>query len=175
MCNNDARIAAKDATLALKNAVAAMDIAAQGIIKQVRAKAETTGNPDVYTLASIPAPATPSVIGAPGTPEALKVTLNPDGSIKMAWKCANPAGSHGTLYHVFRSTTGAANDYAFVGGSGLREFTDQTAPSGQAILYYKIQAVRTTAIGVAGEFMVRFGTGAGGGISVTTIAPKLAA
>ena len=70
---------------------------------------------------------------------------------------------------------GTPEDYQFIGGSGLREFTDQTAPSGQAILYYKIQAVRTTAIGVAGEFIVRFGIGVGGGISVTTLAPKLAA
>jgi hypothetical protein len=166
---------------AVRNANADFDIAllaattaAADIIKSVRAKAATSGD-SIYTLASLPIPATPGPIGAPGTPEALKVALNPDGSIKMTWKCPNPAGSHGTLYHVFRSTTGETSDYAFVGGAGLREFTDQSAPSGQTILYYKIQAVRTTAIGVAGEFIVRFGTGPGAGISVTPIAPKLAA
>jgi hypothetical protein len=167
---------------AVRNANANFDLAllaattaAADIIKQVRAKAATDGDA-IYTLASLPIPATPAPLGPPGTPEALKVELNPDGSLKLSFKCANPAGSYGTLYHVFRSATGETNDYQFVGAAGERKFTDESVPSGLSIVYYRIQAVRTTAIGVAGEFLVRFGVGAGGcGISVTPIAPKLAA
>jgi hypothetical protein len=165
---------------AVRNANGNFDIAllaattsAADIIKQVRAKAATSGN-SIYTLASLPIPATPSPVGPPGRPTDLKVALNPDGSIEMKWKCPNPAGSTGTLYNLFRSTTGASNDFAFIGGSGERKFTDETVPSGSSIMYYKIQAVRTTAIGVAGEFTVRFGKG-GSAITVTEMAPKLAA
>ena len=68
---------------------------------------------------------------------------------------------------------GADDSYAFVGGAGARLFVDTTVPSGLTLIYYKIQAVRTTAIGVAGEFLVRFGTGSG--VTVTTMTPKLAA
>src|SRR5262245_58220212 len=50
--------AAKAATLVLKNAVASMSVALQGIIDQVHVKATTTGNPDVYALAVLPPPAT---------------------------------------------------------------------------------------------------------------------
>jgi hypothetical protein len=150
--------------------------AAADIIKQVRAKAAVSGD-SIYTLASLPIPATPTPVGPPGTPEALKVELNPDGSLKLTWKCPNPTGSTGTLYHVFRSATGETSDYTFIGGAGEKKFTDGTVPSGSSILYYKIQAVRTTAMGVPGEFIVRFGIGVGGGISVMAIAPtpKLAA
>jgi hypothetical protein len=156
-------------------ALAAATTAAADIIKQVRAKAATSGN-SIYTLASLPIPATPGPVPPPGTPTDLKVELNPDGSLKLSWKCANPAGSTGTLYHVYRSTTGEAGDYTFVGGTGERKFPDGTVPSGLSIVYYKIQAVRTTALGVAGEFMVRFGVGGAGAggagaISVTAIKP----
>jgi hypothetical protein len=155
-------------------AVEAMGVAGADIISAIRTKGRTGGQA-VYDLAQIPAPATPTPIGNPGTPEALKVELHPDGSIKLTWKCANPAGSTGTLYHVFRSM-GNPNSYGFIGGTGSREFTDATVPSGSSVVYYKIQAIRTTAIGVAGEFMVRFGIG--GSVEVTAIgptAPKLAA
>src|SRR5688500_16204746 len=52
-----AQQAAKDATLAFHNAVTAMSTAGAAIIKQVRAKAEVSADPNVYVLASIPAPA----------------------------------------------------------------------------------------------------------------------
>lgn len=172
-----AYVAKQAAEEAVRNANANFDLAllaattaAADIIKQVRAKAATAGN-STYTLASLPIPATPGPIGPPGTPEGLKVALNPDGSLKLTFKCPNPAGSTGTLYHVFRSATGASDDYDFVGGAGEKKFTDSTVPSGTSIVYYKIQAVRTTAIGVAGEFIVRFGNGAGEGITVSALTP----
>jgi hypothetical protein len=167
--------AAKTATAAADNAVDVMAAACMDIVAAIRAKAKSSATPAaIYELAEIPAPATPTPVGSPGTPTGLKVALNPDGSIKMTWTCANPAGSSGTLYNLFRSTTGASSDFAFIGGSGEKKFTDATVPSGVTIVYYKIQAVRTTAIGVAGEFTVRFGMG-GSAITVTEMAPKLAA
>ena len=61
----------------------------------------------------------------------------------------------------------------------MRDFTDASVPSGTPIVYYKIQAVRTTAVSPYGEFMVRFGVaGSSGGVLVTAVektSPKIAA
>ena len=159
-----ARDASKNASLVLDNALAAVDVAAASIIKQVRAKAESTNNPGVYALASIPAPATPTSVAAPGKPSALKAALMADGSLDLTWDCVNPVGSQGTIYHVYRRLEGEA-EFKFIGGSGPKKFTDATIPAGTATIVYKLQAVRSTAVGPVAEFIVNFGTTAGGGSS----------
>lgn len=171
-----ARDASKNATLALKNAIAAVDVAAAGIIKQVRAKAETTNNPNVYGLASIPAPATPTPGKAPGKATALEVALLGDGSLDLSWDCVNPVGAHGTIYHVYRRLATEA-EFKFIGGAGAKKFVDASVPAGTPVVVYKVQGVRSTAAGPVAEFIVNFGTGAGGAViaSVTQAAPKLAA
>lgn len=174
--SENARNAAKDATITLDAAIAALDVSAAGIIKQVRAKAETTNNVGVFALASIPVPATPGPVGAPGTPSELKVELDGDGSLILAWKCANPVGCHGVVYQVWRSTTGGDGEFSYVGGSGSRKFVDTTVPAGAASLTYKIQAVRSTAVGMWATFNVLFGTNPSGAmIASIEPAPKLAA
>jgi hypothetical protein len=171
--------ASKAATLTYYNAVSAMATAGTAILKNIRAKADGSGD-GVYALAQIPPPATPSPVGPPGTPFGLGVTLNPDGSVELKWKCENPAGSTGTLYHVYRQI-GTGAEFSFIGGAGERKFTDATVPAGTPTVVYKIQGVRTSAIGVAGEFIVRFGViGSGGAMTATVVesgptSPKMAA
>src|SRR5688500_6466970 len=63
---------AKTATMTFQDAVDALRVAGSAIIKNIRSKAETTGN-SVYALAQIPAPATPTPLGPLGTPNAFKV------------------------------------------------------------------------------------------------------
>ena len=173
-----ARDAAKNATLALKNAIAAMDIASAGIVKQVRVKAETTNNPNVYVLASIPAPATPTPVGAPGTPTDFAVELFQDGSLEMKWKCVNPVGCTGVLYQVWRRV-GGTGEFAYVGGTGEKKFLDNTVPGGSAFFTYKIQAVRSTAVGPWATFNVFFGAESNGTMKASVGegpgSPKLAA
>lgn len=170
-----AQNAAKDATLTLHLAVKAMDVAGSNIIKKVRAKAGTDGN-GVYALASIPAPATPGPVPAPGTPTDFSTTLNPDGSLKLNWKCANPPGAFGTVYQLSRRD-GATGDFVAIGGSGTRTFTDATLPAGVASVTYQITAVRSTSVGISAQFIVNFGTVTGTGERVASVvsAPKLAA
>ena len=172
-----ARDAAKNATLTLQTAIAAMDVAAAGIIKQVRAKAETTGNPNVYALASIPAPGTPSPVGPPGTPTSFTVLLAQDGALQLGWKCNNPVGCHGVLYQVYRRV-GTAGDFAYVGGAGEKKFIDATVPAGASQVTYQIQAVRSTSVGPWAQFNVNFGTAAGGAVTASVAeasSPKIAA
>jgi hypothetical protein len=165
---------AKAATQTFKDAVAAMTGAGTDIIKQVKAKAATDGN-SIYTLALLPVPAIPAPIPAPGTPTNFIVELSQGGALTLRWKCANPAGSQGTMYQVSRrvGTTGAFN---VVGASGTKQFLDDTVPAGVASVTYRIVAIRSTAQGAEALFTVNFGvSGAGEMIASVVSAPKLAA
>lgn len=164
---------AKAATQTFNDAVAAMTRAGSDIIKQVKAKAATDGNA-VYTLALLPVPATPAPLPPPGTPTDFAAALNPDGSLTLRWKCANPAGSSGTIYQLARSV--GDGPFAAVGGTGTKTFVDNTLPAGAATVTYQVQAVRSTAAGTAAQFLVRFGvSGAGETTASVVTAPKLAA
>ncbi|HEX3358852.1 MAG TPA: hypothetical protein VHS31_17880 [Tepidisphaeraceae bacterium] len=151
---------AKAATLAFQTAVSAMAVAGASIISQIRAKASITGD-SVYSLAQIPAPATPSPKPAPGTPTDFNVSLNADGSLELGWKCVNPTGTTGTIYQVWRRI-GPTADFVYLGGSGTKDFIDDTVPTGSSQLTYQIQAVRSTAVGAWAQFNVNFGTTSGG-------------
>lgn len=164
-----AQAAAKAATLTLKMAVDAMARTGSDIIKQIRAKAATAGD-GVYTLAQIPAPALPGPVGAPGTPTGFSVSLGADGTLGLKWKCANPAGAVGTIYQVWRRVNGtpsASVDFAYLGGTGTRAFTDTTLPAGSAAVTYQVQAVRSTSAGPAAQFNVNFGVSGGGSMTAS--------
>src|SRR4051794_2173604 len=133
-----ARDAAKNATQELKDAMAAMETAGAGIIKQVRAKAEMSGDPAVYTLAMIPPPPTPTAVGAPGLPYRFGAALNPDGSLELTWKCDNPPRCSNVLYQIYRKIE-SSGEYTYIGGVGQRKFTDATLPSGLSSVMYQIQ------------------------------------
>src|SRR5690606_756626 len=99
------------------NAMANVSALGGGLVSQIRAKAKQSGDPNVYVLAQIPAPADPTPVGAPGTPEALKATLQPDGTLTLDWKCENPPRAKGTVYHVMRLNN-ETGEYKFLGGTG---------------------------------------------------------
>ena len=167
--------AAVAATQAYHDAFDDMSTAGGAIMKQIRAKAESTGNPAVYTLAEIPAPKTPTPLGPPGTPFDFKVVLLPNGSLDLAWKCQNPGG--GVIYHVSRRDEPTA-PFTFLGGSPQRMFLDATVPAGASQLTYKVQGVRASGVGVAQEFNVNLGTTNGvmtATVTVGSTTPKLAA
>ena len=161
--------AAKAATELFHNTVNALGTFGAGLIKKVRAKAELTGDLNVYVLAQIPAPATPSPRPAPGKPANLKVSLDDNGALGLGWTCPNPAGTSGTIYQVYRAV-GASEDFAYLGGVGTKKFTDDTVPAGATRLTYRIQAARSTAVGPWATFVVSFGTSEAGGTSVSAVA-----
>lgn len=162
---------ARAATQTFHDAVRAMTHAGTQIISQIKAKAALEGN-SIYTLALLPSPAIPSPVPAPGKPTDFVVTLNTNGSLKLSWKCPNPAGSSGTLYQISRKIGGG--EFVAIGSSGTRSFIDQTVPAGVASITYQIIAIRTTAMGEAAQFIVNFGVSESGVISAS-VAPRLAA
>jgi hypothetical protein len=120
--------------------------------------------------------ATPSPMPDPGTPEALEVTLDGAGGLILKWKCANPTGSQGTMYQIYRRVT-ASGEFTYLGGSGEKKFTDSTVPAGSSQVTYKIQAVRSTAVGLWAQFNVLFGVSGSGEMiaSVAQTSPRIAA
>jgi hypothetical protein len=80
-----------------------------------------------------------------------------------------------TQYEVLRRI-GAAGEFTFLGGTGMKQFTDPTIPAGSSQVTYQIQATRTTAVGPWAQFNVNFGTSSGGDTTATVgESPKLAA
>lgn len=150
-----AQAAAKTAVQACDQAVQEMLNAGMVVIEQVRTKARTAGD-GIYTLADLPAPATPTSVGAPGTPFAIKTSLKPNGSIEMSWKCNNPTGCNGVIYQVYRRNE-STGEFHYLGGAGQRKFVDTTVPSGAASVTYQIQGTRSTSVGDAAEFTVNLG------------------
>ena len=141
----------------------------------LRGKAKQVGGTSVYTLAQIPAPATPSTIGAPGEPTDFKATLMQGGDVDLAWACANPAGASGTTYQVYRRFTPTAT-WEVLGTTGEKKFVDATIPAGQSFVMYKVRVIRSTVAGPWAEYNVTFGAGAGEGATVTAVTgPKIAA
>lgn len=156
-----AQAQAKAATQAFYDAVASMTTDATAIIRQVKAKAALAGN-SIYTLALLPIPATPTPVPPPGTPTDFKVALQTDGALQLKWKCPNPAGAGGTTYQISRKD-GAVGDFNMLTTVGARSFTDPSIPAGTPSVTYRVQALRSTAIGSPAYFLVNFGVAAGTG------------
>src|SRR5688500_17503027 len=154
----------------------ALSDAASAIVNTVHAKADMVGD-SVYSLASIPVPATPAPRPAPGAPTDFTVTPNNNGSITLTWSCANP-GTAGARYQVWRRIAGEAG-WTGRGARGRKEHTDATMPAGSKTVSYQIQATRTTGGGPFAQFNVNFGVDTGGGATATVVAgptsPKMAA
>lgn len=166
-----AKAAAETATQTPDRAVEAMAQAGAQIISEIRTKAGLAGD-SVYDLAQIPVPATPAPKPAPAKCTDFAVEIDEDGSIKLTWKCANPPGTSGTLYQVWRKSPDT--EFVYLGGCGSKEFTDATIPPGTSSVTYQIQAVRSTAVGPWAQYNVNFSVGAAAVVTETRPA-KMAA
>jgi hypothetical protein len=164
-----AMTASKSSTMTMQNAVRAMHALGAADIAKIKAFAEATDDPNVYPLADIPAPASPSPVGPPGTPTDFTVGLEQTGAVTLRWKCPNPPGSVGTVYEV-RRRVGPAGSFGYLGSQGTRVFTDDTLPAGSTGVTYQITAIRSTSRGPAAQFNVNFGVG-GDGMAFATVTP----
>jgi hypothetical protein len=165
-----ARQAAKAATQNFYDKVRAMHNgpgAGADMIQTIRTWAESKNDPNVYVLAQIPAPATPGVTPPPGTPFEFTVGLLQNGALELKWKCNNPSGTQGTIYEVKRRT-GSSGAFAYVGSSGVKNFTDDTVAAGSPSVTYQITAVRSTQRGNSAQFTVNFGVG-GPGLTIASV------
>jgi hypothetical protein len=150
-----AQQAARAATLRLRTAIDRMASLGSSVMLQIRGHAGRSAS--VYALASIPVPAKKSPIAPPGTPHSFKADLWQDGSLALRWKCRNPRGTAGTMYHVYRRI-GPSGELRYLGVSGAKRFVDETIPPGSPSVEYQVRAVRGKTVGQWASFCTSFGT-----------------
>jgi len=156
-----AKNAAKAATTNQDNSVEALLDLGADLIKTIRAKALTTNNPTLYSIAQIPPPATPHTIGAPPAPANVRATLLNTGGIELKWEGSL---ANATFFSIWRKI---ATEPAFtqIGTTAQKFFLDQTLPADGAILGGVNYAVKAQRIGFESDFsepiLVRFGIGSG--------------
>jgi len=169
---------AKAATAAADDAIEALVLAGGNIIADIRAAARNSADPaNIYELAQIPAPATPTPVGELGKASNFGVTLLETGELDLSFKCTNPRAATGTFYTVWRRI-GNVGAFICLGGCGSeKKFLDSSVPAGSASVTYKIQATRSGSTGPWAQFVVNFGVDMGETTvaSIVETSPKLAA
>lgn len=108
------------------------------LIKVIKAFAESTGSPGVYTTAQIPPPLAPSPRPAPVAATNVNGSVRADGSILVSW-----AGTiaYGTFYEVFRRV-GALGAFTLVGSADTRSFIDTNVVPGTDQIAYQLVSKR---------------------------------
>ncbi len=171
-----ARIAARAATLDAETALARARGDAADLIKTIRAFAQSTSNPGVYSIAGISPPASRAPAPRPSTPTNLSSTLASGGALTLYWNAKNPRGGTVT-YTIARKLPGDAafTIIASTGGStaangrpsghrGPKRWTDRTLPVNCNGVQYTITGVRGDISGETSERLtVTFGVVASNG------------
>ncbi len=162
-----AREAAKGATTLQNTAISAAVRGAADLIRVIRGYAEQQADPDVvYALAQIPpqAPRVPAT--APGKPDGVIITLNPDGTITLTWAAENSTASTGGFFEIKRKLPGQASFINIGGAPGSTVesrrmfFTDESIPTSAASqgAQYIITGRRGTRVGTPSDAItVQFG------------------
>ncbi|XVJ59735.1 MAG: hypothetical protein HEQ23_10155 [Tepidisphaera sp.] len=167
-----ARVASKNATEALDNAVRSVRTTGGQYVNLIKAFAESTNNPNVYVLAGVSPNDAPGTPPAPNAPDQFTVGVNGDGSLTLRWKVAQPTGVGSVVYVVSRRINGGEGPFSVVGTAGGREksFTDGTLPVGVDQVEYIVTARRGNEPGVSGPiFKVQFGSvGSGGSFTIAS-------
>lgn len=135
------------------------------LIRAIRGFAANSENPnDVLNRAELPLPQPAAPLPPPGKPNTVNVGITPTtGAITLSWKVTNPAGASGTSY-IVRRRVGNTGEFAFVGVTGTKKFTDSTFTAGPDSVQYTIQGQRSDVAGPVSDIVtINFGrSGAGG-------------
>lgn len=157
-----ARIAARTATLALNQAMATLRSTGGDAVKTIRAFAEATDNPAVYTDASIPPASPPSPAGIPDAPTRVEAAITSRGAAAIRWKGSRAGGTAFIVERRLKSLDGVAGPWAYAGTSTTNTLTDATIPIGHAAVTYRVFAIRPAGRGPATTANpIAFGTEAG--------------
>ncbi|HYE61133.1 MAG TPA: hypothetical protein VD997_03985 [Phycisphaerales bacterium] len=163
------REASKDATRTLNNSESAARIVAGAYVNLIKAFAETTGNPSVYSLSGVNADSPPGTLPAPVPPSKFFATLNADGSLTLRFRASQPKGVTGVVYQIFRRFSSDA-PFTQVGSTGAtKRWVDQTIPFGTDRVEYMVTPVRGEVVGESSDaFPVQFGSVGGGNFSISS-------
>lgn len=137
------------------------------LIRTIKAFAETQANPAaIYALAQIPSPADAQPVPPPSAPTAFVVTLDGTGAITLRWKSEGAAGG----FFLVERRIGASQVWSSIGGSGTREFVDNSLPIGTSSVTYRVRGARGNVNGpMSTNLTVQFGVGTGPTITGGTL------
>ncbi len=139
-----ARAASKNATVALNDAMTALRKLGGDAVISIRAYAETTNNPSVYTIASIPpvSPATPTP--PPEQPQALAGAINNTGAIVLSWQASRAVGTQFIIQRQMVPLEGTAHPWVAIATSTTLEYSDTSVPVGFRGVNYRVYAQRAS-------------------------------
>lgn len=158
-----AQQASKNATQFWYNTCQTMVDTTADYLKTIKAFAATTNNPNVFTIAQIPPPKTPSASPPPATPTGLAATLLNNGAVRLSWTAKV---GDGMAFEVWRRL-GNQSAFSLVGvASASKTFDDTTLPVGVSSASGVLYRVRATKLGMFSDFSepinVQFGVEGGG-------------
>ncbi len=133
-----ARIASKDATVTFHSDTNAMAAFGRGLIKEIKAFAQSSGDESVYSKASIPPPAAPEPAGPPDTPTDVQGFINGDGAVELSWKGTL---AYSTFYEILRKVDDETT-WNLIASVGEKSYIDNTIASGCIGVSYRIRAKR---------------------------------
>ncbi len=165
-----------------KTATATSNESAQGLrsfggkqINSIRAFAEGSGGPGVYSIAEIPAPADPTPAPAPGEPYDLDASIDNNGDVVLTFK-ADAAQAHTGVFFEVRRKLNGQSGFTLVGSTGTKSFTDQGIAPGTTSAVYNVTAKRGELTSTTSEnIYVPFASGGNGPVSIEAAAAKASA
>lgn len=153
------RQAAKTATADYHNKLKDMRSATSLRVAKIRTYARGTADPDaVYTLAEIPAPATPTEAPPPAQVTDFRVALEEGGALRVSFKCANPPRVSGVTYRVERQDA-PQTPFTFLVNAKEKSFEDASFPNTSPLITYRVTSQSSTKDGPTSYFTVRYGAG----------------
>ncbi|MGE0001171.1 MAG: hypothetical protein AB7F50_01545 [Fimbriimonadaceae bacterium] len=144
-----ARAASKNATVTLDNSVDTMRDRGAALIAKIKAFAESSGNPNVYVIASIPPPADPTPAPPPTPPSQVQGTVNNDGNVVLRWKATKVNGEFFSVHRLLAGGTWTA-----LGSVNAKSFTDTGLPAGNSWAQYQVKSHRGTEVSEGSEPVV---------------------
>lgn len=150
---------AKTATSAFHNKMKDMRSETSLRVAKIRTFARGSEDPEnVYTLAEIPAPATPTEAPPPAQVTDFRVTLEEGGALRVTFKCSNPERVSGVTYRVERQDA-PQTPFQFLVNAKEKSFLDASFPNTSTLITYRVTSETSTKDGPTSYFTVRYGAG----------------
>lgn len=138
-----ARAASKAATETYYNAVAALLAPGRASIATIKAFAEATQNPAVYSIARVSPPAAASAPQPPAVPTNVRAAIAPTGAVTLEWDAAASGATTGVFFLIARKRGGAGEEaFSITNATPSRAYTDADARLWAGPVLYQLRAQR---------------------------------
>ncbi len=133
-----ARAAARSATVGFHDAEDSLTHSGRDLIAMIKAFAETSDDAGVYVRANVPPPSVPTPAGPPEPPTEVVGEITSDGAVRLRW---GGTLAHRTFYEVLRRLAGEET-WTLIASIGAKGFLDMAVPVGTTSVQYRVRAKR---------------------------------